>query len=296
MENVEPAANPAVAEEAAPAEYAEIVSLDAQTEANTPAVGSEEPSYDDLLNEAEGAVEATPEAELIDVEYEGETFKVPPKLKDALLRQADYTKKTMEVAETRKAIEAEKAQIEHVRNISTAKVNAMTQAQVLDYQIKSIEATQIDGLSQEQINSLRMDLRDLYDQKNQVSTDIQKLTEAERYAETEEVGKLRQQALQEAATLVPNWSDTRRAELETLAKELGASLDPDEITEPWAYKVLHFADIGKKFIERQKKAGQMRQAQAGTPTQSLGNSKAGSKAPEEMSMAEYIASRKSGQI
>lgn len=296
MENVEPAANPADATPDAPAEYAEIVSLDAPTEANTPAVGSEEPSYDDLLKEAEGAAEASPEAELVDVEYEGETFKLPPKLKDALLRQADYTKKTMEVAETRKAIEAARQEAEQARNISTAKINAIGQAQVLDYQIRALEATPIDGLSQEQINALRMDLRDLYDRKNLVSSDIQKLAEVERYTETEELGKLRQQTLQEASALVPNWSDARRTELETLAKELGANLDPNDITEPWAYKVLHFADIGKKFIERQKKAGQMRQAQAGTPTQSLGGSRAGSKAPEEMSMAEYIAARSSGQV
>lgn len=296
MENVESAANPADVPQDAPAEHADIVSLDTPTEANTPAVGSEEPSYDDLLNEAEGAAEARPDAEFVDVEYEGETFKLPPKLKDALLRQADYTKKTMEIAETRKAIEADRAQAEQVRNISTAKVNAIGQAQILDYQIRNLEATPVDGLTQEQINALRMDLRDLYDQKNQVSSDIQQLASAEKYAETEELGKLRQQALQEAASLVPNWSDARRTELETLAKELGAGLDPNDITEPWAYKVLHLADIGKKFIERQKKAGQMRQAQAGTPTQSLGNSKGGSKAPEEMTMAEYIAARKSGNI
>lgn len=296
MENVEPAANPADAPVDAPATHADIVDLDATQEANTPAVGSEEPSLDDLMNEALGSQEANPEEEFAEVEYEGEKFKVPPKLKDALLRQADYTKKTMDLAETRKTIEAELAELESARRVSTAKVNAMTQAQVLDIQIQRLEATPIDGLSQEQINSLRMDLRDLYDQKNQVGYDIQQLVESERQAESAEAGKLRQEALQEASKLVPNWSDTRRTELETLAKELGAPLDPDDITEPWAYKVLHFADIGKKFIERQKKAGQMRQAQAGIPTQSLGGSKAGGKAPEEMSMAEYIAARSAGAI
>jgi hypothetical protein len=50
--------------------------------------------------EAEGA-----EPELVEVEFEGETLAVPAKVKDALLRQADYTRKTQEVAEERKAVE-----------------------------------------------------------------------------------------------------------------------------------------------------------------------------------------------
>ena len=42
-----------------------------------------------------------------DVEYEGKSYKVPKELKDALLRQRDYTAKTTELAEQRRAFEAE---------------------------------------------------------------------------------------------------------------------------------------------------------------------------------------------
>lgn len=42
---------------------------------------------------------------LEEVEYEGETFQVPPKLKEAIIRQSDYTKKTQEVAEQRRTME-----------------------------------------------------------------------------------------------------------------------------------------------------------------------------------------------
>jgi hypothetical protein len=45
----------------------------------------------------------------VEVEYEGKTYCLPPELRDALLRQADYTRKTQEVAQARKALEAEKA-------------------------------------------------------------------------------------------------------------------------------------------------------------------------------------------
>ena len=39
------------------------------------------------------------------VNYEGTEYEVPTALKDALLRQSDYTRKTQEVSEQRKALE-----------------------------------------------------------------------------------------------------------------------------------------------------------------------------------------------
>lgn len=289
MENEQSTANPA----AEPIDVsADIVSLDAAPEAPTPVEGD----LDDLVKEALGSEDANPDDELVEVEYEGKTIKVSAAAKDALLRQADYTKKTMDLAEQRKALENDKQFIEQVRNVSTAKVNAMAQAQSLDIQIQQLENLSIQGLTQEQINGYRMDLRDLMDQKNMVLNDIAQLANTEREAQTLELGKLRETALQQASALVPNWSDTRRTELESLAKELGADLDPNDITEPWAYKVLHFADIGKKFIERQTKAGQMKAAQAGKPATTLNGSNAGGKDASEMTMAEYAAARKAGAI
>jgi hypothetical protein len=46
-----------------------------------------------------------------EVEYEGELYQVPPKLKEAIIRQSDYTKKTQEVAEQRKLVEHQQAQL-----------------------------------------------------------------------------------------------------------------------------------------------------------------------------------------
>lgn len=67
--------------------------------------------------EGEAPAEQEPEApaaepEIAEIEVDGETFKVPAKLKDGYLRQADYTKKTQMLAEERKATEAMKAATE----------------------------------------------------------------------------------------------------------------------------------------------------------------------------------------
>lgn len=58
--------------------------------------------------DADGNPVQTQAPEDVEVEYEGEKFKVPLKLKDALLRQSDYTQKTQSVADQRKALEADR--------------------------------------------------------------------------------------------------------------------------------------------------------------------------------------------
>ena len=58
------------------------------------------------LDENGEPIEVEEEAE--EVDFEGKKYLVAKELKDALLRQSDYTRKTQEVAETRKQIEAER--------------------------------------------------------------------------------------------------------------------------------------------------------------------------------------------
>lgn len=63
-----------------------------------------------LLDEDGNPIEGEPD-DSEDVEYEGKVFKGPKGLKEAILRQADYTRKTQEVAETRKELVARQAEI-----------------------------------------------------------------------------------------------------------------------------------------------------------------------------------------
>jgi hypothetical protein len=56
--------------------------------------------------EEPGAETPTEEAQLVEVEFEGKKYNLPPELRVALLSQADYTRKTQEVAASRKSFEA----------------------------------------------------------------------------------------------------------------------------------------------------------------------------------------------
>jgi len=52
--------------------------------------------------------EAPPQVELEEVDWEGERFQIPAKLKPALMAQADYTRKTQELSAIRDAVEADR--------------------------------------------------------------------------------------------------------------------------------------------------------------------------------------------
>lgn len=288
----ETAANPAG--EATPAP---VVQEPAAQEAQAPAEGDEDTISDDLDDLVkEGLGDESLEEELVDVEYEGKTHKVPAALKDALLRQADYTRKTTEVAEQRKAIEAVQKDVEVVRNLSVGTQEAMSQAKALDLQIKALESMSIDGMPESTVLHFQRQLLTLQAEKNTVSDDIKQLIaadrqriETERQQASEENAKARREAIAAAAKEIPNFDDKRRTYLESLAVELGLDeTEVKQITNKAAYKIMHLADIGQKLLDRQRATKKVENAQAASPVPEVGGKSQAAKDPDRMTTEEWV--------
>lgn len=244
---------------------------------------------DDELAELAGA-EAPGETDPVEIEYEGKTYKLPPELKDALLRQSDYTKKTMSLSDERKAFEAVKTQFDEVTNLTQESRASLVRAAALRLQHDALLNVSIEGLSQEQINGLRLDAQDLErrileeEAKGKQAEDKARETRSQQYA------KARAEIVTETAKILPNFTDQRRQELESVAISLGASPDfVQQITDPLVFKTLHFADIGMKFAERQKKAKTLEAAQQAKPAEQVSGKAKSGKRPSEMSPAEMAA-------
>ena len=282
-------ANPAPEEEVTPApEF-----LDTKAAAEPDEGADEEDDDTDELAKLAGleAVE-TSDAEPVEVEYEGKTYTVAPELKDALLRQSDYTKKTMTLAEERKAVEARQAQIEELGQISQEERAALVQAAAIRLQIEQLENTPIDGMSREQLNELRLNHSDLTRQAESLEKRAQEAGHKANETRTQQFAKAREEVLTKTAKIIPNFDDQRRTELEAFAVTLGAS--PDEvqrITDPTVYKTLHLADIGAKFIERQRKAANVKANQQAAPVEMVGKKARVAKDPNKESPEEYHARR-----
>ena len=77
---------------------------------------TEQPETDQSSDDAQDLDTQGADPEFEEVEYEGKRYALPKELKDAILRQSDYTRKTQELAQQREQstaeIAAEKARIE----------------------------------------------------------------------------------------------------------------------------------------------------------------------------------------
>jgi hypothetical protein len=288
--NLESEANPA-------AEAIEVSDADAETlvkgaEEGAPEPYSppaEEPSEPDELDKLVLDPEA-PEgeaAELAEVEYEGKQYKLPPELKDALLRQSDYTKKTMSVAEERKAVEAAREQLDTLRDLSGERMEAVKNTALIRAEIERIENTPAQGLTQEQIDRAGLRLATLQNQLGQWEQYGQTAAAKEKEARDQQFAKDRDEAWTKATAGNKNLTEERKAQLAEYISASGG--DPtmiNSITDPVVWQVLHDADIGRRFTERQRKAAQIKAAQATQPAPEVGGKSSSKKSPDEMSPAE----------
>lgn len=101
------------------------------------AQGDNTPELDDDGNPIEAAAEDDTE----EIEHEGEKYRVPKALKESFLRQADYTRKTQEVAETRRALEARASEVAQQAEVQRATYEDRVRLTVFDQQLE-----QLDGI------------------------------------------------------------------------------------------------------------------------------------------------------
>lgn len=306
LEN-ETAANPADGSLVTHTELAPVDSNPApQTEATAPAEGADD-SLEQLAKEALGETDAKPE--YVEIELDGRKYKVlaaddqpvDPDLKFGALRDADYRKKTMTLAEERKALEQERVAYQQRANLEGQAAVMATQLTALETQINQYANISIDHLRQQgwtdqQIAQAQAELADMVAQRDGLSRQVNDQLERFRQMDTESVTKARADAIANAHLADKALTPERCQQLETFAVE-GLGLSADDvatITDAKAYKVLHLANIGQQFIERQRAAGQMSRAAAGKPATNVGGTAKPGGNPEDMSPAEYIAWRNAG--
>ena len=168
--------------------------------------GSEE--VEDVEAEAEAA-EADDRSDWSEIEVDGEVWLAPPALKSAFLRQADYTRKTQELAEQRRRVEAEREAAEaHVAG--RARLHLMDeQAQALD----GLDWPALEAADPERARALRERRRVLAEGRERLAFDLARREHETRLAgEAAEAEALRAtgRALSEQ---IEGWSPALAAEL-----------------------------------------------------------------------------------
>lgn len=198
---------------------------------------STETEETELENEEAGA----PDEE--DVEYEGKQYKVPKELKDALLRQSDYTRKTQEIAETRKQVEAHAQQLQAERQFVQQNLQEVASITAIDHQLSQFAQLDWNALTDaDPAQAMKLDrqMRDLHAQREQIAYGItQKQAEFQQLQQHEAARQL-EEGRRVLEREIPGWGAEKAQELFLFGKQYGISEQMlGSLSQPVLVKALH---------------------------------------------------------
>lgn len=269
--------------------------------ADTPAAGEHQaaPQDDDLPEGADPngqPPEEEEEVELGDVKL-ALPKSVAEKVKAGVLMQQDYTRKTQEVAETRKAVEAEREQLKQTAEQQQKYLHEVAEVVAIDRQLAEYQKLDWQALSdQDPVGAQKLHFQyQALQQQRQAA--VQNVTQKQQQALAEQQQNLAKQVQEADAYFkreIPGWSDERSTRLQQFAVEQGLPADKlamAVIQNPALAKVLHKAELFDQ-MEKKQRAKPNTPAPAPAPVTRVGASRAtAAKDPEKMSTDEWMAWR-----
>jgi hypothetical protein len=250
----------------------DIATNPAEAVSDTPAeVAHEAPELETehVETEGEGAEHAPPEDDGEEVDYEGRKYRVPKELKDAFLRQSDYTRKTQEIAEQRRTLEAAQAQAAQHAQALQDDFQGRVQLHVLDQQleqyakISEAEWAQLWNTEPQRAGALTSQYQRLQAQRQTLVGELQQKAQARAFHTQRETAKRMEEAAAVLKRDIPEWSPELATKTrDFLVKDMGidAAL-VGQIDNPAFVRVAHLARLGAEWQANQRKAAR----QATTP-------------------------------
>lgn len=244
----------------------------------------DQPVVDDALSPATGVVHAPeldpadlplelddsqpeedPEEEL---EFEGKKAKLPKSLKIALeqgiLRQADYTRKTQEAAEIKRAGEALQQQARQQAESHAAFLDDVASIKSLERQLAPYhaEGQPIDWQALRAFDAANgtthvQDAQALQQQVQQAHGTLGQKMQQRKQDQERETANLIQQRDAELQRDIPGWSPELRGKLEERAVKAGFSKAEFDNSDGRAVRILHRLSVLEAFHAKHTKAAQV---------------------------------------
>jgi hypothetical protein len=238
------------------------------------------------------------DGETCEVEVDGIVHEVPAALKGAFMMQADYTRKTQEVAELRKAVEAER---QRVQQAGAAEVAARAQLLALDEQIARFQRVDWDAWENGDPFEAQKGWRQyqqLQQVRGQAAGRLVHLAQQRGIEEQRETATLIEQGRAELARDIRGWSDTLAASLlETGVRQYGFDrAEIEEFTDPRMVKVLHDAHQFHLLQGKQKQARRHEAAQGVRPAARIGGATPPATGLDDRLSAEEWTRRREAQV
>lgn len=243
-----------------------------------------------------------------EIEIGDKKFALPKsaaeRLKSERMMQADYTRKTQEVAEDRKAAAAEREQVRQQAEQSQQYIKELSKVHALDEQLADFNAltpAQWEALADEdpvQAQKLQLRYQALQQQRNQAVEAVSRKQHENALNEQRTLATQVQEADAYFKREIPGWSQERSSRLQQFAIEQGLPADKlalAVIQNPALAKVLHQAELYNQ-LEKKQSAKPAKPAAPPAPVTRVGASRASAaKDPSRMSDAEWMRQRQEQQ-
>lgn len=243
-----------------------------------------------------------PEPEDEELDYEGKKFKVPkdlaPELKNALLRHGDYTRKTQEVAEQRKAIETAKQQFEQTAQLHQALIDDIAQVRGVDARLAQFQKLDWAGLNAQdpqRAQALLIEFNQLQAARGQLLGSLTQKQQQMQSVRQQEQAKRTDEARAFLMREFRDWSPEKDAAMESYARNKG--VDTQALGQFLAQhpQIARVIDDGMKYRQSLEKRAAARAKPEPPPkpvTRVGGAAASNTKSPSDMTAAEYAVWRR----
>ena len=268
--------------------------IDQATEVEVEGNENQEPEELESNGQTEDSTEdqaASDADESEEIEFDGEKYKVPKELKDAFLRQADYTKKTQEVAEQRREFEAQQQAFQQRVTIQQQHLQDFAELQTIDAQMERFQKIDWQALiDQDPVEAMKLDrqYRTLAETRLNTAHRIQEVQQREAFESQQNTAKAIERGREVLEREIPNWSGEKAKSLKEFAvKELRIDRNAIEsLVDPQAVIALYYAQIGYQSL---KKAAAPQPKQEAKPIQKVSSKRDTSRVdPDKLSADDWV--------
>ena len=206
-----------------------------------------EEMIEETVAEVEDAEAADDRADWSEIEVDGQVWLAPPALKSAFLRQADYTRKTQELAERRR-----EAQAEH--EAAGAHIAGRARLHLLDEQAQALDGLDwpaLEAADPGRARALRERRLGLAETRERLAFDLARKEHETRMANEAAEAEAVLATGRALSEQIEGWSPALAAQLADFARNFGVEADElRQINDPRLWRILHRAHLGETLARR----------------------------------------------
>lgn len=235
-----------------------------------------------------------------EVEIGEKKFALPKsaaeKLKAERMLQADYTRKTQEVAAERRAVEAQMQQAARESEAHRADLHEYATLVSIDQRLSQFNAINWNQLNADdpvEAQRLFFELSQLKDARMQVAGTLTQRQQQRAFEQQQATAKRVQEGQAMLAREIKDWSPDLAAKLRDFAASDGWSAAEIDAITPAQVKSLHRSYIGAQLLQKQTPPAQPKPA--AQPAAKVGSSAPARKDPSKMTDKEFAEWRRATQ-